>query len=201
LAENGFSTLEYIKMTVESDVINARDAAALLGAHVETLRRLARRGEIPAFKVGKDWRFREEALLRWTEEQRVGNTLGTVLIVDDIPWVCRAISRILETTGCKTWQATSGEEGLKLVAREVPNLILLDLKMPDMNGPEFLERLRANYPTLPVVIITGYPDSDLMDRALRFGPLVVLAKPVKPAQLTSTIQMVLGERTAIQRSG
>jgi excisionase family DNA binding protein len=52
-----------------SDVLNAKEAAAFLKAHVETIRRLARRGEIPAFKVGKDWRFHQDALRRWSEEQ------------------------------------------------------------------------------------------------------------------------------------
>jgi len=52
-----------------TDVLKAREAAGFLKAHVETIRRLARRGEIPAFKVGKDWRFHKEALRRWSEGQ------------------------------------------------------------------------------------------------------------------------------------
>jgi excisionase family DNA binding protein len=55
------------EMKSNSDIMNARDAADFLKAHVETIRRLARRGEIPAFKVGKDWRFHREALLTWTK--------------------------------------------------------------------------------------------------------------------------------------
>jgi excisionase family DNA binding protein len=52
-----------------TDVSNAKEAAAFLKAHVETIRRLARRGEIPAFKVGRDWRFHQDAVRRWSEEQ------------------------------------------------------------------------------------------------------------------------------------
>ena len=51
----------------KSEALDAQEAAALLNAHVETVRRLARRGEIPSFKLGKDWRFDEKALLRWIE--------------------------------------------------------------------------------------------------------------------------------------
>jgi two-component system CheB/CheR fusion protein len=51
----------------KSETLDAQEAAALLNAHVETVRRLARRGEIPSFKLGKDWRFDEDALLRWIE--------------------------------------------------------------------------------------------------------------------------------------
>src|SRR5512133_3899518 len=58
--------------TGDPGVMDAIEAAALLSAHVETVRRLARRGDIPSFKVGKDWRFKREALLRWSERQPVG---------------------------------------------------------------------------------------------------------------------------------
>jgi excisionase family DNA binding protein len=59
--------------TREPEVLDAHEAAALLRAHVETVRRLARRGDIPSFKVGKDWRFNREALVRWSEKKPVGN--------------------------------------------------------------------------------------------------------------------------------
>jgi excisionase family DNA binding protein len=58
-----------IKMDQNNEVLNAKEAAVFLKAHVETLRRMARRGEIPAFKVGKDWRFHKSALIQWSEGQ------------------------------------------------------------------------------------------------------------------------------------
>ena len=54
-------------MKSDSEILNAREAAQYLKAHVETVRRMARRGEIPAFKVGKDWRFHKKALCDWSE--------------------------------------------------------------------------------------------------------------------------------------
>jgi len=57
-------------MVRDLEVFNITEVAAFLGAHEQTVRRLARRGVIPAFKVGKDWRFRKEAILRWSEEQQ-----------------------------------------------------------------------------------------------------------------------------------
>jgi len=56
-----------IKMDNNNEVLNAKEAAVFLKAHVETLRRMARRGEIPAFKVGKDWRFLKKALWLWMQ--------------------------------------------------------------------------------------------------------------------------------------
>ena len=72
-------------MATESDFINVFEADALLGVHVQTLRRLARQKRIPAFKVGKEWRFRREALVRWADEQHLegGDRTCSVLIIDD----------------------------------------------------------------------------------------------------------------------
>jgi len=67
-------------MAIDSEVLTTKETAAFLRAHVETVRRLATRGEIPSFKVGKDWRFRKEALIRWSEEQRSSSKRPLVLI-------------------------------------------------------------------------------------------------------------------------
>lgn len=184
-------------MTIDSGVLNAREAAAFLGAHVETVRRLARRGGIPSFKVGKDWRFRKEALLAWTDEQQVSSPPGhcSVLVVDDDHLFCQMISRILKRSGCRVRQALRGEEGLEIVARQAPDLILLDLKMPGMNGPQFLEELRQTHPDLPVVIVTGYPDSDLMVQAMQYAPVMLLSKPVERQLLERTVRTVVGDKT------
>ena len=102
------------------EVLNAEAAAAFLGAHVETLRRLARRGGIPSFKVGRDWRFRKEALLRWSDGQRPLVQVPQVLIVDDDSRYCRALGRLVTRAGCHAHECTSGAEALKYLARDYP---------------------------------------------------------------------------------
>jgi excisionase family DNA binding protein len=174
-------------------VLNTQETAIFLGVHVETVRRLARCGEIPSFKVGKDWRFRKEALMRWSEEQqRARSGRCSVLMVDDDEKVCRAMGRLLTRFGCRVRQATAGKEGLELVAQEAPDLILLDLVMPEMNGPQFLEELRQTHPDLPVVIVTGYPDSELMQQAMQYAPVMVLPKPVDQVLLERTVRVAFG---------
>jgi len=117
-----------------------------------------------------------------------------VLIVDDEPLSCRSMSRLLERLGHHPLVAMDARAGLELALHEEIALVLLDLRMPQMTGPEFLEKLRLRHPTLPVVIVTGYPDGELMHEAARFAPLMLLAKPFEPEQLESTVGMVLGER-------
>ena len=62
-------------MLRDLEVLTTLETASFLRVHIETLRRLARRGEIPSFKVGKDWRFRKDSLLRWADKQQAPDGL------------------------------------------------------------------------------------------------------------------------------
>ena len=182
-------------MTVSTDVLDIREAAAFLGAHEQTIRRLARRGAIPAFKVGRDWRFRRHDLQLWSERQALRGSLCSVLVVDDDEEVCHALVRVLERMGCRARRATDGRQGLDLVNQDPPDVILLDLFMPDMNGPQFLQQLRQTHPSLPVVIVTGHPNSALMFESSQYAPLMMLAKPIDHELLERTVRVVAGTRS------
>jgi excisionase family DNA binding protein len=140
-------------MVSNPDTFNICEAASFLGSHEQTVRKLARNGAIPCFKVGRDCRFRREAILRWSKEQQHEEGQYSVLVIDDEERVCHAMRRTLERFGCRVRLATDGMEGLHLVHKET-----LDLKMPDMSGPQFLEELRKTYPALPVVIVDRLPE-------------------------------------------
>ena len=74
----------------------------------------------------------------------------------------------------------------------VPNIVLLDMKMGDVNGDKVLGQLLARWPALCVVIVTGYPDSDLMAKALEIGPFTMISKPVDIAQIQKTVDRIVG---------
>ena len=185
------------KSIQNTDVMDSHDAAAFLGAHVETIRRLARGGRIPSFKVGKDWRFRRDSIERWAERWSQSRTQGSdlpyVLIIDDEASVRQVVSGAVERLGYRTAQAGDANSALLTVARNRPGLILLDLIMPGMSGVEFLKEVRTIHPELPVAIITGYPDSDLIAEALAYGPLMIIQKPTHESQLKVVLEMALGE--------
>ena len=178
-------------MKRDSDIMNTGEAAAFLKAHIETVRRLARRGEIPAFKMGKDWRFRKESLLRWAEEHHLRSKPPSILVLDDDLGVRNLIRRFLEAENFLSHQASNGAEGLAYLKTEIVNLILLDLKMPQMNGPEFLQRLMETGHRPPVIIVTGYPDGDLMAEAMRYGPITLVAKPFEREPLMRAVRTAL----------
>lgn len=173
------------------EVLNAREAADFLGAHVETVRRMARKGEIPAYKIGKDWRFRKKALINWGETNYLRRKPPCVLIIDDDAGVRKMMRSYLEADGYRTCLASDGAEGLACLNREHVDSILLDLKMQGMNGPAFLRDFRKQRWNLPVIVVTGYPDSDLVAEAIKYGPFTMLPKPFERAQLLEALHGTL----------
>jgi CheY-like chemotaxis protein len=70
-------------------------------------------------------------------------------------------------------------------------LVFLDLKMPDMDGAELLKQLRSLKPILPVTVITGYPGSEMMERALQQGPIGVMEKPFDAPDIVTAVNSLL----------
>lgn len=180
---------------VEGDkFLNVPDVAELLGLHPESVRKMVRQGRLPAFKAGRSWRFDPADIATWRRQQRAAAGAPQILVVDDEPVVCRLLLRLIRRAGYDGRCATDGASGLEMVAQRRPDLVLLDLCMPGMNGAEFLERLRVEHPELPVVIVTGYPDSDLVHQASQHPPVLLLAKPVLADMLQRTLRSVLGDK-------
>jgi len=178
-------------MANNSHILNAGEAADFLGAHVETIRRLARKGNIPSFKIGKDWRFRKEDLLQWAETHHLRSQPPTILIVDDDDSIRDMARQILEKQGYYVFEAADGIEGLSVLNRENVFLILLDLEMPVMNGAEFLSRLRHRNKEVPVILITGFPDSQRIMDAMQQSPVMLLPKPIEKELLLRVVDVFL----------
>src|SRR5581483_48309 len=104
-----------------------------------------------------------------------------VLIVDDQPEVLRVYARALEVDGLEAQTADSAQAAMDLISAAPPDAILLDLKMPYVNGLGFLYRLRESYPRIPVAIITGLPSVDSqttqeireLEAELAFKPMTI----------------------------
>jgi len=88
--------------------------------------------------------------------------------------------------------AGSGEEALEIVKRTDLDLVLLDLSMPGMNGVDTFREIHSLRSALPVMIVTAYPDSDLMAKALEIGPFTMISKPVDLAQIQKTVDRIVG---------
>jgi signal transduction histidine kinase len=118
---------------------------------------------------------------------------ATVLVVDDND-ANRSLARhTLEDEGYRVLEAAAGEDALAIVEREAPDCILLDVRMPGMDGFAVCERLRAlpRGADTPVVFLTALRDVETFDHALRAGGDDFLTKPVRPTELVIRVQSAL----------
>lgn len=120
-----------------------------------------------------------------------------VLVVDDDVKILRFITSSLKLAGYDVCTATCGEECLRLVESEKPNIMVLDILMPAMDGFEVIRRLRANS-KLPVIAISAHVSA--AEKALNLGANAFLAKPFRPDELIKRIQSLLN-RPGMQPAG
>ena len=114
-----------------------------------------------------------------------------ILIVDDDPVVVKYLENVLNDNGYETCSATGGIDALEKVKSENPDMITLDLEMPDEWGPKFYRRLvkEKAYKDLPVLVVSGMASRHLsIKKAVGF-----LAKPFDPEKLVSMIREAIGE--------
>ena len=119
---------------------------------------------------------------------------GRVLVVDDQPSNLRIISALLSRQGYSVQTAESGEEALRLLERQLPDLLLLDMMMPGMDGFDLLGEVRENpaWSALPVVFLTAAHDRDLLLRAFDAGAVDYVTKPFMPEELLARVQAHIG---------
>ncbi len=103
-----------------------------------------------------------------------------ILIVDDEEVVRMSHLRTLEGLHCHVEEAWNGQEALRAMERHPFDVILLDLRMPDLDGMSVLKIIKERWPECQVVIITGYPSIETAKEAVRLGAYDYLAKPVGP---------------------
>jgi DNA-binding response OmpR family regulator len=105
------------------------------------------------------------------------DSLGRILIVDDEKPVLDVLSEYIQSQGYATHTASGGAEALAVVERERPDLVLLDLRMPDIDGLEVLRRLRQAGPRPAVIMVTANEDLALARETLKSGAFDYVAKP------------------------
>ncbi|WP_258358860.1 response regulator [Moorella sulfitireducens] len=114
-----------------------------------------------------------------------------IMVIDDQPGVRRLVCEALRQQGYTLYLASEGREALGKITSEVPDLVILDIKMPGMSGVEFLKELRRITVNLPVIVITAYNELELEEQVTSFGARHVLYKPFDIRQLCQLVQAAL----------
>lgn len=102
----------------------------------------------------------------------------TILIVDDEESICQALGGILTDEGYEVMKAGSAEEALRLIEDEQPNLVLLDIWLPEMDGIEALKSIKSSYPQIQVVMMSGHGTIETAVKATKFGAFDFIEKPL-----------------------
>ncbi len=102
----------------------------------------------------------------------------TVLIVDDEEMIRQSLEGILVDEGYDVLTAASGEEALKMVEDELPNLVLLDIWLPGMDGLETLKAIKSEYPSVCVVMMSGHGTIETAVKATKLGAFDFIEKPL-----------------------
>ena len=110
-----------------------------------------------------------------------------ILIVDDEDGMRRLLSRVLTREGYETSAVGSGAEALRLVASERFDLVVTDIKMPEMDGLQLLAELKEYEPSLPIIVITAYGTIENAVQALRSGAYDYIAKPFENDEIKLTV--------------
>ena len=115
-----------------------------------------------------------------------------VLIVDDDPLILEVTSEFLQNEGFETATAGNAGAAIEEMKKEPAHVILLDIKLPDQNGLEFLGKLKAQYPEVPVVMLTGSGyDEDMMQKALQNGASGYVSKETDLENMVVAVKRLL----------
>ncbi len=117
----------------------------------------------------------------------------TILVADDDDSILRVVTMMLSTKGIRVITADDGEQALERATKQLPDAILLDIRMPKLNGFEVFEKLRANPLTahIPVAFFTADKDFTDFRKAQEMGSLIYISKPFKPNTLIDSVTMLL----------
>ena len=117
--------------------------------------------------------------------------LNKILVIDDEERLCWALEKGLRQEGYQVITATRGKEGLELIQNETPSLVILDLKMPDMDGLEVLVKAKDLIPKLPVIMITAHGSIDTAIEAMKLGAVDYITKPFDLDELKIVVKQAL----------
>lgn len=126
--------------------------------------------------------------------------LHKILVVDDDEEVRKTIRLQLNGTGLEVVEAEDGKKGIEILDAEniiTMDAIICDVRMPNINGVEAVAYFRRQYPHIPVIVLTGYPDVKLAVDFMKDGVVEYLVKPVEKEKLVEAVMKAIRERTYV----
>jgi two-component system chemotaxis response regulator CheY len=124
--------------------------------------------------------------------------LGGVLVVDDEQGIRKVVRMSLEKLGYYVIEAEDGQQAITVLNEGehpmVIDVIITDIRMPNINGIEAMDYFQREYPSIPLIVLTGFPDLDLAMRLMKQGLTDYLVKPVDREKLAAAVSNALAQR-------
>ena len=172
------------------NLLTVKETAEYLRIPLPTVYYLVQRGMIPAIQIGGRWRVKKSALDRdILRQDKQGQP--TALVVDDDLGLQDLFRTFLKQIGFSRVVVGTAKEAIKSLRKQKFDLMFLDLQLPDAPGDQVYKTAKQIDSDLNVIVITGYPESEILDRILQIGPVTVLKKPLKVEQLNQTVKMLV----------
>ena len=181
----------------EPDWLTLGQAAKYLGVAQSTIRKWSDLGRVPAFYTpGGHRRYRRSDLDSFLDRSgpgAKGRTGPMVLVVDDDQGVREVVRANLELEGYAVREAASANEGLAVLEEDPPDLILLDVMMPEVDGWEMLRRIQERFGAgaVPVIVFSGQLEEQAVSQAASRGARGFVGKPFDPQQLVDQAKQIV----------
>ncbi len=172
--------------SAEPDWLTLGQAAKFLGVAQSTIRKWSDQGRVPAFYTpGGHRRFRRRDLETFLDRSGPGGRGGgpLVLVVDDDARLREFMRVNLESEGYAVREAASADEALAAIEDQAPELVLLDVVMPGIDGWQMLQRMQERHGSIPVIMFSGQVDERSAAQAEEGGARGFVGKPFDPQQL------------------
>ena len=178
-----------------SDWLRLGQAATYLGVEQSTIRKCADQGRVPAFYTPgghrRDRLTDHDAFLEHSGPGGPEPRGSRVLVVDDDERLRQYVRMSLEFEGYTVHDVGSAEEGLAAIDEDAPDLILLDVMMPQVDGWQMLQRIQERHGSIPVIMFSGKVDQRSADEAASRGAHGFIGKPFDPQQLIERTKQLL----------
>jgi DNA-binding response OmpR family regulator/HPt (histidine-containing phosphotransfer) domain-containing protein len=150
--------------------------------------------QLPKVTPAPAFGFFEDEPAAFTPETR----MATVLLVDDEADILDLYENFLEGMPIRKLRALDGREAVVILEKEVPDLMVFDLRMPNMNGMELLAHVRKKFPDIPIIFVSGYSNRADIISMLNMGAFAFLGKPLTREQFLNEVRNGLRQRATRQ---